>query len=373
MSGETGRSMRVLVVDDSAATLRLVGQIVHGLGCVPVTFTDPLMALSDAFMQTADLIVTDFTMPGMNGLELVERLRAVSDYRDIPIVMITGSDDASLHSQALDIGVTDFLRKPIDVAEVKARLRNLLRLREAQASLRNRSAWLGLEVRRATVHLASREEEIIMRLCRAAESRDADNGEHILRMSSYCRLIGEGLGLDAAQNEILFLAAPMHDIGKIAVSDSILLKPGKLTAEERALMEMHTLHGFQILSGSGSELIRQAAEIAASHHERWDGTGYPARTKGREIPLFGRIAAVADVFDALTSERSYKAAWAPEDALTYVTACAGQHFDPDCVKAFTAQWDAVLEIYNEHNQGAGFSCGTPLDQFDPADLAACAI
>lgn len=373
MSSETGRSMRVLIVDDSAANLRLVGQIVHGLGCIPVTFTDPLKALSDALLHTADLVVTDFTMPGMNGLELIDRLRTTADYHDVPMVMISGSDDAALRYKALDMGVTDFLRKPIDVAEVKARLRNLLRLREAQASLRNRTAWLDLEVRRATEQLASREEEIIMRLCRAAESRDVDSGQHILRMSSYCRLIGEGLGLGAAQNEILFLAAPMHDIGKIAVSDSILLKPGKLTPEERALMELHTLHGFQILSGSGSELIRQAAEIAASHHERWDGTGYPARSRGTEIPLFGRIAAVADVFDALTSERSYKAAWGVEDALAYVTACAGQHFDPDCVRAFTSRWEAVLEIYNEHNQGAGSAFGTPLDQFDPNDLAACTI
>lgn len=196
----------------------------------------------------------------------------------------------------------------------------------------------------------AREEELIMRLCRAAEARDPDAEHHLVRMSGYCRLIAEGLGLDARQCRIIFLAAPMHDIGKIAVSDDILFKASKLTAEERSLMELHTLHGFQMLSGSRQELIRHAADIAATHHERWDGTGYPARLKGTQIPLFGRIAAVADVFDALTCERPYKEAWSPEDAMAYVTACAGQHFDPDCVRAFAGRWDEVLKINAAYNQ-----------------------
>jgi putative two-component system response regulator len=298
-------------------------------------------------MTPADMVLSDFVMPGMNGLELVEKLRAAAGYEDVPMVMISGSDDSAVRYQALDMGVTDFLRKPIDVAEVKARMRNLLKLREAQASLRNRMEWLDHEVNRATAALSAREEEIILRLSRAAEYRDSDTGEHIVRMASYCRVIGEGLGLDQAKSQTLFLAAPMHDIGKIAVSDAILLKPGKLTDEERSVMEMHTLHGFQILSGSDSELIRQAAEIAVSHHERWDGTGYPARVKGEAIPQFGRIAAVADVFDALTSARPYKPAWDTTEALAYVKACAGQHFDPACVQAFTDRFDDILAIKAE--------------------------
>jgi len=338
------QSMRVMIVDDSMANLMLVAKIVRGLGHEPVMFTDPLKAFADALRTPSDLVVSDFTMPGMNGLELVDRLRSAYGYEDVPMVMISGSDDSAIRYQALDMGVTDFLRKPIDVAEVKARLRNLLKLREAQASLRNRAEWLDREVSRATAALSAREEEVILRLSRAAEYRDRDTGAHIVRMANYCRIVGGAMGLDEGQCQTLFLAAPMHDIGKIAVSDAILLKPGKLTPEERSVMEMHTLHGFQILSGSDSDLIRQAAEIAVSHHERWDGTGYPARVKGEAIPLYGRVAAVADVFDALTNARPYKHAWQPDEALAYMKACSGTHFDPACIQAFSDRFDDVLAV-----------------------------
>lgn len=344
MNANATRIMRVMIVDDSTANVMLLAKIVKGLGHEPAAFTDPLQALADALRRPADLIVSDFVMPGLNGLELIDKLRCANGYEDVPMVMITGSDDSAIRYQALEMGVTDFLRKPIDVAEVKARLRNLLKLRDALATLRDRTDWLDREVRRATEALAQREEEVIIRLSRAAEYRDADTGAHIVRMASYCRIIGEGLGLESERCQTLFLASPMHDIGKIAVSDAILLKPGKLSDEERSAMEMHTLHGFQILSGSDSELIRHAAEIAVSHHERWDGTGYPARVAGGNIPQFGRIAAVADVFDALTSARPYKKAWTAQDALAYLKACAGQHFDPVCVQAFTDRFDEVLAV-----------------------------
>jgi response regulator RpfG family c-di-GMP phosphodiesterase len=352
MDTTTTARMRVMIVDDSMANLMLVAKIVKGLGHEPVVFTDPLQAFADALRTPADLVVSDFVMPGMNGLELVDRLRGAYGYEDVPMVMISGSDDSALRYQALDMGVTDFLRKPIDVAEVKARLRNLLKLREAQASLRSRAESLDREVLRATAALSAREEEVILRLSRAAEYRDGDTGAHIVRMAKYCRIVGGALGLDDGQCQTLFLASPMHDIGKIAVSDAILLKPGKLTADERSVMEMHTLHGFQILSGSDSDLIRQAAEIAVSHHERWDGTGYPARIKGEAIPLYGRIAAVADVFDALTNARPYKIEWAPDEALAYMKACAGQHFDPACIQAFTDHFDAVLAVGGAQGEAA---------------------
>ena len=205
-------------------------------------------------------------------------------------------------------------------------------------------------VSQATRALMEREEEIIYRLSLAAEYRDSETGSHIARMARYCLLIAEGLGLDPEDCRTLYLAAPMHDIGKIAVADSILLKPGKLTAEERAVMEYHTLHGYKILSGSKSPLIRVAAEIAVSHHERWDGTGYPNRLKGTDIPLFGRMAAIADVFDALTSERPYKAAWSPEKARASIIEASGTHFDPDCVAAFLACWDEILGVVGTNDR-----------------------
>jgi putative two-component system response regulator len=336
--------MRVLVVDDSATTLMLMSQIIASIGATSTTFDDPAKALREAAGLDFDLAVVDHEMPGMTGVDLIKGLRAVAGLADVPIVMVTACDDPAIRYAALNAGATDFLRKPVDPIEVKARLRNLLRLREAQNKLRDQVSWLADEVSKATRELAEREEEIIYRLSRAAEYRDTETGTHIARMARYCLLIAEGLGLEKEQCRTLYLAAPMHDIGKIAVADSILLKPGRLTPEERSVMEHHTLHGYKILADSKSPLIRIAAEIAVSHHERWDGTGYPNGLRGTDIPLFGRIAAIADVFDALTSERPYKSAWSPEEARNAIVEASGTHFDPDCVAAFLTRWNDVLAI-----------------------------
>jgi putative two-component system response regulator len=175
---------------------------------------------------------------------------------------------------------------------------------------------------------------------------------HIRRMARYCRLIGEALGLDDEACRTLYLAAPMHDIGKIAIGDAILLKPGKLSPEERAVMEQHTAYGYRLLADGSSELVRHAAEIARCHHERWDGSGYPRGLAGTAIPLFARIAAVADVFDALTSERPYKQAWSPESAAEHLAQNSGKHFDPACVTAFLNRWREVIAIH-EDNRASG--------------------
>ncbi len=337
--------MRVLVVDDSATTLLLLSQIVRSIGAEPVTYDDPSKALIDLSAVDIDMAVVDYEMPGnVDGVELIKRLRAIARFEDLPIVMVTASDQSAIRYAALNAGATDFLRKPIDAIEVKARLRNLLKLREAQNKLRDKVSWLADEVATATRELVEREEEIIYRLSRAAEYRDTETGSHIARMARYCLLIAEGMGLGADQCRTLYLAAPMHDIGKIAVADSILLKPGKLSPEERAVMEHHTLHGYKILADSKSPLISIAAEIAVSHHEWWDGTGYPNRRQGSEIPLFGRIAAIADVFDALTSERPYKPAWPAEEARQAIIDASGTHFDPECVTAFLSRWEDVLMV-----------------------------
>jgi putative two-component system response regulator len=271
---------------------------------------------------------------------------------DIPIVMITTSDEDTVRYAALEAGATDFLKKPIDPIEVKSRLKNLLKLREAQNRLRDQAAWLADEVAKATRALAEREEEIIQRLSRAVEYRDTDTGLHVLRVAQYCRVIAEAIGLNEEQCRTIYLASPMHDVGKIAVTDTILLKPGKLSPEERQIIEQHTLHGGKILADSNSDLIKAAAEIAVCHHERWDGKGYPRGIQGAEIPLFARIAAVADVFDALTTERPYKRAWSPDEAKAHMLAEAGKHFDPDCVAAFVSRWDDVVSICNEHSSRA---------------------
>lgn len=336
--------MRVLVVDDSATNLLLLSQMIRSIDGTPFPYSDPIKALENAPTLNIDLALVDYEMPGLNGVELIKQLHAVSDLRDVPVVMVTACEQTAVRYAALDAGATDFLRKPVDPVEVKSRLRNLFKLREAQNQLRQRCSGLADEVSATTRELIDREEEIIYRLSRAAEYRDTETGAHIARMARYCRLIAEALGLDKNACRTIYLAAPMHDIGKIAVADSILLKPARLTPEERAVMEHHTLHGHKILADSKSPLIRQAAEIAVSHHERWDGSGYPKGLRGVEIPLFGRIAAVADVFDALTSERPYKSAWKPEDAKAHIVEASGTHFDPACVDAFCGRWDDVMSI-----------------------------
>lgn len=348
--------MRVLVVDDCPATLILMSQIIASVDAKAVTFNDPSEALKNAPGLDIDLALVDYDMPGaLNGVELIKKLRFLARFIDIPIVMVTACDKPATRYAALEAGATDFLRKPADPAEVKSRLRNLLKLRDAQNKLRDKVSWLATEVSKATRELIEREEEIIYRLSLAAEHRDTETGSHIARMARYCLLIAEGLGLDADECRTIYLAAPMHDIGKIAVPDSILLKPGRLTDEERSIMEYHTIHGHKILAGSKSPLIRMAAEIAISHHERWDGTGYPNKLKGEDIPLFGRIAAIADVFDALTSERPYKSAWSPEKARASIIQSSGSHFDPSCVASFLTRWEQILKVMETDAVGTCWS------------------
>ena len=351
-------AMNVVIVDDSATNLALMRALVHRIGAEPLPFADPVRALAEAPLLDADMFVVDYNMPEMDGLELISALRENAWSTDIPIVMVTASEQSAVRHAALEIGATDFLRRPIDRVEVKSRLRNLLRLRAAQKQLKDRAACLAAEVEAATRIIAEREEEIILRLARAAEFRDSDTGAHILRMARYSMVIAEGLGLERDLCRLIYLAAPMHDVGKIGVSDAVLLKPGRLTSEERALIEMHTLFGEEILSGSASRLIQIAREIAGSHHERWDGRGYPRGLKGTQIPLAGRIAAVADVFDALTSQRAYKPAWTLEEARATIVEGSAGRFDPDSVEAFLRCWDVIVAVHGA-SRPAGAGPGGP--------------
>jgi len=339
--------MFALVLDDTELNNLLMTEAIRTIpGCVPRDFTRPAEAL--AFLQAhADQVgvaITDYDMPGMNGIEFIRAARKTPGFSHVPIVMVTSNDQRSLRREALQAGATDFLAKPFDAQEIKARIGNLLALNEARRQEQDRAAWLSREIAKAVEVIEAREREIVTLLMKAAEHRDADTGEHVSRVSGYTKLIAEGLGFPPAQCHLLGLASTMHDIGKIAVPDSILLKPGPLTAEERSEMERHAERGRRILTGSASELVMLGAEIASTHHERWDGTGYPHGLKGEEIPVSGRIVAVADVFDALSSERPYKDAWSLEDSREFLLSNAGTQFDPACVEAFLARWDDVLAL-----------------------------
>lgn len=336
--------MLALILDDSEMNNLLMMQALKAVpDCEPVDFTGPVEAL--AFLrgnvERIGILVTDYEMPGMNGLDVIRAARAVEGFAHVPIVMVTSLDQQSLRREALAAGATDFLGKPCDPVEIRARVTNLMKISAAHRQEQDRAAWLAREVAAAVSVIEAREREIIALLMRAAEHRDTDTGNHVARVSAYTGIIAARLGFDPAAVRALQLAASMHDVGKIGVPDAILLKPGPLTAEERLEMQAHAERGRRILEGSTSDVVRLAAEIAASHHERWDGQGYPAGLAGEAIPLPGRIVAVADVFDALVSERPYKQAWPLERAKAFLGEQAGQHFDPACVAAFLEGWDEV--------------------------------
>jgi putative two-component system response regulator len=346
--------MNILVIDDApmnvALQCHLLGKIDH---CTPISFLEPEAALRWCEEHIPDLVMVDFMMPVIDGVEFIRRFRCIYGCQDIPVLMITANDEVELRYQALEAGANDFLIKPIDKIEFLARTKNMLALRRNQRYLEDRAAWLDVEVRKATAEIRKREQETVLRLSKAADSRDPETGAHIVRMANYSRVIAEQLGLSAAQQQLILEAAPMHDIGKVGIPDHILLKPGKLSIEEFAIMKKHAMLGYQILAESQSEMLQVGAEIALSHHEKFDGSGYPQGLIGEEIPLFARIVAVADVFDALTSERPYKSAWDIDKALALLHEGAGSHFDPQCVAAFVADWPQILEIkarYQEENQ-----------------------
>jgi putative two-component system response regulator len=337
--------MRLLIVDDSRSSLALIGSIIKDtvMGEIELCL-NPVEALKLCQDQQFDLIIVDHIMPEMDGVAFTAALRSRPSYRIVPIIMVTSDLDKTVRIEAIKAGATDFLHKPFDATELQARVTNLLALRLAQVELADRAQWLTREVERATEHLLAREEEIIYRLARAIEYRDGDTGEHVSRVAMISQLIGEGIGLPPGRCRMIYLSAPLHDVGKIGIADAILSKPGKLTDQEMAIMREHVTIGARILERGGSDLIRTAELIAQSHHEKWDGTGYPDRLAGTDIPVEARIVAIADVFDALCSERPYKPAWPIDKAYAEIVRCSGTHFDPTCVAAFRAKWPEICAI-----------------------------
>lgn len=347
--------MRALVLDDGELNNLLMVEALRPIvGCEPHDFTRPAdaLAFAQAHAQDIGVIITDYDMPVMDGIAFITAARAVPGLGHVPIVMVTSIDQRSLRRQALEAGATDFLNKPCDPVEIRARVTNLLALCRAFRAQQDHAAVLEREVAAAVATIEAREREIITLLMKAAEHRDTDTGDHIARVADYVGLIADGLGFPHEERRRLCLASTMHDVGKISVPDAILLKPGPLTPEERTEMERHAERGQRILESSGSSIARLAAEIAASHHERWDGTGYPRGLKGGAIPLSGRIVAVADVFDALSSERPYKKAWPLADARAFLIANAGSHFDAAVVEAFVARWGEVEALADRERRAA---------------------
>ncbi len=346
-------TQNVLIVDDTEINLILFSALVKKLeACEGHTFSSAVQALEWAGRNCPDLLIVDYMMPDIDGLEFITRFRSLPGCEAVPILMITANDQRQLRYRALDLGASDFLIKPVDKVEFLARTKNMLVVSAARKQLEGQAAWLSEEVRKATAEILNRERETVLRLCKAAEFRDPETGAHILRMAHFSRLIARNLGLSVEDQDLLLEAAPMHDIGKVGIADSILLKPGRLDAAEFEVMKQHAIFGYELLKGSSSKVLQTGAEIAKGHHEKFDGSGYPNGLRGAQIPIFSRIVAVADVFDALTSERPYKSAWDVDAAVDFLLAGAGTHFDPACVHAFLDAWDEVESIRQRYQEDA---------------------
>ncbi len=340
---------RVVIIDDQKTGRTIMEALIKKISSYIriYTFSDPGEALEACEKRPPDLLITDYRMPLMDGIEVIKKFRSLNGCKIIPVVMVTIVQDRNVMYTALEAGATDFLSRPFDHYECQARCKNLLNLYKYQKASFNRAKILEYRVTQATEDIKSRETEALICLARAGEFRDEGTGNHIFRMAKYSLAIARELGLDNDSCDRIWRASPMHDIGKIGIPDNILLKPGRLTPSERTIMETHTIIGHNILEGSKSPYLNLGAKIALSHHEWFDGSGYPYGVKGHEIPIDARVVAIADVLDALTTSRPYKSAWSMEDSLEHIKNSAGTHFDPDGVKALLSIEELIRKIFNE--------------------------
>jgi putative two-component system response regulator len=341
---------RILMIDDEPVNLKLLERTLklHGFSEL-LSLQDPRQALASYLEYTPDIVLLDINMPYIDGFGVLEQIQSLPPGTRPPILILTAQGSKDRLTRAFDLGARDFLQKPFDIAELIARVRNLLELHHAQRHVREQNEQLEHIVQLRTRQLRETQLQIVRRLGRAAEYRDNETGNHIVRMSHTSSMLARELGKDEEFCELLMNASPMHDIGKIGIPDGILLKPGKLTPDEWEIMKTHVTIGASILSESDSPLLDMASEIALNHHEKWDGSGYPSGLSGEQIPLVGRIVAVADVFDALTSERPYKKPWPMEEAVNFMKEQSGLHFDARVVDALMAVLPRVIEIRNSYS------------------------
>lgn len=346
---------KILVVDDEERNLRLMEALLLPLGYEIFFAADGEEALTKTQEVSPDLILLDAMMPKMDGFEVARQIKNDKDKKIIPVVMVTSLKEVEDRIKALESGADDFLSKPVDETELRARVQSLLKVKAYNDHMRNYQKELETEVAKRTDQLRQTFEKVkkasletIYRLSRAAEYKDEDTGAHILRTSNYSAAVASKMGMNEKTVESILYAAPMHDIGKIGTPDRILLKPGKLDPDEWEIMKQHVDIGGRILEGSGTGFIKLGEVIALTHHEKWDGSGYPRGRAGREIPLAGRIMAIADVFDALTTKRPYKEPFSLEKSYDIIRDSCGSHFDPEVVDAFFAVEEKILAIKEKY-------------------------
>ena len=334
VSSRVFRNARILIVDDEPVNVDLLRRLLERAGFSRIECTNDSRQALDLYVKfRPDLILLDLHMPHRDGLEVMDELNQIAEASYLPILMLTGDDTPEAKREALSRGAKDFLNKPFHSDEVLLRIGTLLETRFLYLQIQSQNQILEAKVRDRTRELEAAQIEIIERLARAAEFRDDNTGQHTERVGQMSALLARQIGLSDTQVSLIRRAAPLHDVGKIGIPDSILMKLGKLTAEEFELVKTHTTIGARILSGSRFTILRLAEEIAYNHHERWDGSGYVG-IRGSDIPLAGRIVAVADVFDALTQKRPYKSAWPVNEAIAEIDRQRGRQFDPALVDAF---------------------------------------
>lgn len=342
-------NMKILSIDDNKTNLLIIESYAKILKLEINSFLNPIEALEDSNNTEYDLVIVDYMMPEMDGLEFIKSFRINNE--DIPIIMLTAvGNDMTLQIKALEYGANDFLSKPINAPAFKARIINMLKLRKSQLLLKDKAFLLQDEITNATSKLKESEQETLQMLGKTAEYKDPETNAHTQRVAHYCKLLAKAYGLDDNLQDIIFYASPFHDLGKVGIPDSILLKPGKLDFEEFEIMKNHCQIGYEILKGSKSKYLKAGGIIAYNHHEKYDGSGYPNGLKGEDIPILGRITAIADVYDALTSARPYKKAWEIDDACELLIKERGIHFDPKLIDLFIENKNEIIAISNKFTQ-----------------------
>lgn len=331
----------ILIVDDSPQNIDVLRNILEPEFKVKVALNGTLALKLATTEPKPDLILLDVIMPEMNGYELCSALKLDQETTNIPVIFVTAISEYEDETKGLSLGAVDFITKPINPAIVLARIKTHLEI-EKQRKL------LEYILEQRTKEIDETRLEIVQRLGRAAEYKVNETGRHVIRLSNYARIIAKTMGLSQEWSELLFNAAPLHDIGKLGIPDKILLKPGKLTKDEWKIIQRHPQIGAEIIGDHYSSLMIMAKELTLTHHEKWDGSGYPNGLVGENIPLSGRIIAIADVFDALTTKNVYKPAWKAEAAIEYINHNSGIHFDPKAVDALNQSVDKMIFIMHQY-------------------------
>ena len=339
--------LKAVVIDDSKTILHLQKSYLNELDIEAELFQAPIKAIEYLKNNKVDFVFVDYVMPEMNGLEVINQIKL---FCDAVIIMVTSVGENEIKLQALEAGAMEFINKPILKAEFLATVRNLAKIKIQQMLLEDEKSLIQAEVQRQIQNIKRQEIETLEVLAHVAEYRDENTFLHVKRVSEYSKILAKANGLSEKETELIYLAAPLHDIGKIGIRDNVLLKTDKLSDEEFSIMKSHTTIGYEILRHSSSPILQMGAKVALTHHERWDGKGYPYGLEGENIPIYGRIVAIADVFDALTAKRPYKEPWSLAEALNFMLDNSAKMFDPNIIDKFLEVHEKIFEYYEISEQ-----------------------